>query len=65
MYCVEHLHNLDRSRKLLALNLFVDPDGLDVRLSRDGVDQLHDLPVVFEVPSLNSRHFARLHRSLI
>ena len=47
-----------------ALKLFVNSDGSNSGFSRDGVDQIHDLPVLTEVPRLNSRHSAGLQGSL-
>ena len=42
------------------LEFFINSDGPNFRLSWDGVDQLHDLTVLSEVPGLNSGHSAWL-----
>ena len=48
----------------LAWDLFVHPDRLDLWLAGDGVDQIHQLPILSEDPLLNPRHSARRKSSL-
>ena len=64
MLSFSFISNHIRVPQTLAWDLLVHPDRLDLWLARDGVDQIHQLPILSEDPLLNPRHSARRKSSL-